>query len=178
MHKRNIEIKASSNQHEKIRALLLSLNADFIGKDHQVDTYFKVPHGRLKLREGTIENNLIHYLRGDQAGPKQSNVILYKSQPNSSLKSILETSLGIMAVVDKQREIYFIENIKFHIDTVNSLGTFVEIEAIDSDGSNSLAKLQEQCNHYMDLFEIQTSDLVSVSYSDMIMEKLQDGTEK
>src|SRR3989344_6657644 len=108
----NIEIKAKSNNQDKIRDILKSRNADFKGIDHQIDTYFNVNFGRLKLREGKIENFLIYYDREDKEGPKQSNVILFKSDPKSSLKEILKTSLGALIVVDKQREIYFIENVK------------------------------------------------------------------
>ena len=168
----NIEIKAKCNDHEKIRSILKSHNADFKGTDHQIDTYFKVNNGRLKLREGNIENFLVFYEREDKEGPKQSDVILFKSDPNSSLKEILLTSLGTLVVVDKQREIYFIENVKFHIDTVKNLGTFMEIEAIDIDGSFGKEKLLEQCQNYLDLFGIPKNDLISVSYSDLLLQKI------
>ena len=167
----NIEIKAKCNDHEKIRSILKSRNADFKGTDHQIDTYFKVNNGRLKLREGNIENFLVFYEREDKEGPKQSDVILFKSDPNSSLKEILLTSLGTLVVVDKQREIYFIENVKFHIDTVKNLGTFIEIEAIDSDGAFGKEKLLEQCENYLQLFGIPKDDLISVSYSDLLLKK-------
>ncbi len=167
----NIEIKAKCNDHEKIRSILKSRNADFKGTDHQIDTYFKVNNGRLKLREGNIENFLVFYEREDKEGPKQSDVILFKSDPNSSLKEILLSSLGALVVVDKQREIYFIENVKFHIDTVKNLGTFMEIEAIDSDGSFGKEKLLEQCQNYLDLFSVSKNDLISVSYSDLLLQK-------
>lgn len=72
----NVEIKARCNDHEVIREYLKARDADFRGVDHQIDTYFHVPHGRLKLREGEIENFLIHYERSDQDGPKQSHVTL------------------------------------------------------------------------------------------------------
>lgn len=165
----NIEIKARCNNHEKIRSVLKSRNADFKGTDHQIDTYFKVNNGRLKLREGNIENFLVFYEREDKKGPKQSDVILFKSDPNSSLKEILLKSLGTLVVVEKQREIYFIENVKFHIDTVKNLGTFMEIEAIDSDDSFGKEKLLEQCENYLQLFDIPKSDLISVSYSDLLL---------
>lgn len=58
-----IEIKARCLDQDKVRNILIGENADFKGKDHQIDTYFNVHNGRLKLREGTIENNLIHYER-------------------------------------------------------------------------------------------------------------------
>jgi adenylate cyclase, class 2 len=167
----NIEIKAKSNNQELIRKILQSKNADFKGLDHQIDTYFKVNFGRLKLREGNIENSLIHYQRENKEGPKQSDVTLFKSDPESSLKEILSKALGILVVVDKKREIYFIDNVKFHIDAVEGLGTFIEIEAIDNDGNIGKKRLLEQCQSFLDLFKISQEDLVSVSYSDLLLEK-------
>lgn len=168
----NIEIKARSIKHEKIRSILRAYHADYRGTDHQIDTYFNVPIGRLKLREGNIENSLIQYSREDKAGPKQSDVVLYKSTPGSSLKEILTKSLGILAIVDKQREIYFINNVKFHLDNVRDLGTFVEIEAIDKNPSIGKEKLLEQCNHYLNLFGIKPQDLESHSYSDLLIKRI------
>lgn len=165
----NIEIKAKSNNQDLIRGILKSKNADFKGVDHQIDTYFKVSDGRLKLREGGIENYLIHYQRENKEGPKQSDVTLFESVPKSSLKEILTKALGVLVVVDKKREIYFIDNVKFHVDLVEGLGTFVEIEAIDNDGSIGKDKLLEQCQFFLDLFEISQDDLISVSYSDLLL---------
>jgi adenylate cyclase class 2 len=167
----NFEIKARSDNQGQIREILKSRNADFKGIDHQIDTYFKVNFGKLKLREGEIENHLIHYQREDKEGPKQSNVTLFESQPDSSLKDILVKALGILVVVDKKREIYFIDNVKFHIDEVKELGTFIEIEAIDIDGTFGKEKLLKQCRFYFDLFKISQKDLISVSYSDLLLKK-------
>ena len=167
----NIEIKAKSNNQDAIREILKSKNADFKGIDHQIDTYFKVNNGRLKLREGKIENHLIHYQRENKEGPKQSDVTLFKSDPKSSLKEILTKALGILVVVDKKREIYFIDTVKFHIDVVEDLGTFVEIEAIDNDGTIGKDRLLEQCQFFLDLFKISQEDLISVSYSDLLLKK-------
>lgn len=167
----NIEIKARCNNQEAIREYLTVNNADFKGIDHQVDTYFIVPNGRLKLREGDIENFLIHYERSDQEGPKQSKVTLYASQPGSTLKDTLTNALGILVVVDKKREIYFIDNVKFHIDVVDNLGTFIEIEAIDYDGSIGKDELNEHCNKYLNALGISDEDLISVSYSDLLLQK-------
>ncbi len=80
-------------------------------------------------------------------------------------------SNGVLTVVDKKREIYFIDNVKFHIDTVQDLGTFMEIEAIDDGGDIGKEKLLQQCNEYLKSFEISESDLISVSYSDLLLEK-------
>jgi predicted adenylyl cyclase CyaB len=167
----NIEIKAISKNQEEIRNILKSKNAEFKGTDHQIDTYFNVSFGRLKLREGNIENHLIYYQRENKEGPKQSDVILYKSDPDSSLKEILTKALGVLVVVDKIREIWFIGNVKFHIDTVNELGTFVEIEAMGTEENTGKDKLLEQCRYFLDLFKLQKDDLISVSYSDLLMGK-------
>ncbi len=167
----NIEIKAKSNNHNKIREILKSKNADFKGKDHQTDTYFNVRRGRLKLRQGKIENSLIYYDRENKKGPKQSNVTLFKLLPKSSLKKLLTKALGILVVVDKQREIYFIDNVKFHIDSVKGLGNFIEIEAIDKDGNIEKAELLKQCQFFLDLFKISQGDLISFSYSDLLLKK-------
>lgn len=165
----NIEIKARCHQPDVIRQILLKYQADFLGTDHQIDTYFNVSTGRLKLREGTIENYLIHYQRNNQLGPKQADVLLYSTKPEGNLKHVLTAALGILTVVDKQREIYFIDNVKFHIDCVNDLGNFVEIEAIDDNGSHSVEQLQVQCQQYIELLGIQKTELQSESYSDMLL---------
>ncbi len=165
----NVEIKARCNAYEKVRKVLKSRNADYKGIDHQIDTYFKVNFGRLKLREGNIENYLIFYDRENKEGPKESKVILFENVPDSSLKNILVKALGVLMIVDKQREIYFIGNVKFHLDTVKNLGEFMEIEAIDMDGSIGKEKLFNQCQSYLDLFQISKADLISDSYSDLLL---------
>ena len=167
---KNVEIKARCLQIEQIKSILEKKQAEFKGVDHQIDTYFKVREGRMKLREGNIENNLIHYLRSDQAGPKTSMVKLYQSSSPTTLKLVLEKALGILTVVDKKRAIYFIENVKFHLDEVQQLGSFIEIEAIDTDGSISEMELLDQCKYYMQLFHIKENDLVKNSYSDLILQ--------
>ena len=167
----NVEIKAKCSNHAQIEQILIARQARFIGLDHQIDTYFKVPNGRLKLREGNIENTLIFYDRSNQAGPKKSDIILYHVQPDAALKAILEKTNGVLAVVDKQRKIFFIDNVKFHLDEVLGLGSFVEIEAIDTELGLGYDYLLQQCSFYMDLLGIQEVDLLTNSYSDMVMEK-------
>jgi adenylate cyclase, class 2 len=163
----NIEIKARSNDHDCIRSMLQNSGADFKGTDHQIDTYYHARNGRFKMRRGNIENVLVFYERDDKAGPKHSKVMLYHD-PQPGLDMMLEKANGIMVRVDKNREIYFIENVKFHLDTVVGLGTFVEIEAIDLTGSLGKEKLHQQCTHYMRLFGIRDEDLITKSYSDLL----------
>jgi len=168
----NIEFKARCPDPDRIRQILTSKNADFKGVDHQIDTYFNVEKGRLKLRQGNIENHLIYYEREDVAGAKRSDVVLHPVQGGDSLKKILSRSYGVLAVVDKEREIYFIENVKFHIDQVKGLGSFVEVEAIDNEGAIDPVFLKEQCDAYQDLFQIGVDDMLAISYSDMILQQV------
>lgn len=164
----NVEIKARCSHTDQIRLVLKQHKAVFRGVDRQVDTYFKLPHGRLKLREGNIENYLIHYDRPDTPGPKRSIVTLYKPPSDPALREILSRSLEIHAVVRKTREIYHLENVKFHIDQVDGLGQFIEIEAIDDSGTLAEVALRAQCEKYVTLFRIPPDELVECSYSDMI----------
>lgn len=168
----NVEIKARCTNPAFIRDYLLSNNAEYRGTDEQTDTYFHVPHGRLKLREGNIENNLIYYERSNQAGPKDSHFQLVKINDAAGLKEVLAKANGIKTVVKKKREIYYIGNVKFHIDEVPGLGSFVEIEAGNIVADLSKEQLKEQCDYYLKVFNIKPEYLIEVSYSDMLIENL------
>ena len=165
----NFEFKAKTTELDNLEKKLLELNLKFIGEDNQTDTYFNVTKGRLKLREGNIENSLIYYERQNTAGAKQSDVLLYRHNPDKTLKDILIKLHGIKVIVEKIRKIYFIDNVKFHFDTIPELGTFIEVEAIDNDGNLGIEKLKEQANKYAALFNIKPSDYISLSYSDLIL---------
>jgi adenylate cyclase class 2 len=167
----NVEIKARCNDPSFIRNYLVNRGADFKGLDEQTDTYFNVTDGRLKLREGSIENNLIFYKRNDQPGPKRSHFHLVKIQDAAGLKHALERSCGIKMIVKKSREIYYIDNVKFHIDKVPGLGSFIEIEAGNILADKTEPELSDQCNFYLKEFHVQADDLIAESYSDMLLEK-------
>ncbi len=169
----NIEIKAKSSeeQQEQIKRILKQNFAKFIGVDNQTDIYFKVEEGRLKLRKGDIENYLVYYNREDKEDLKQSNVELYPLLKHSYLENIIRKTHDILVIVNKKREIYFIDNVKFHIDDVQELGRFIEIEAISKDGTIQIEKIKEQCEYYKSLFNINDKDLIKDSYSDMLLNK-------
>lgn len=196
----NVEFKARCGDLERVRGILQQRSARHVGRDHQVDTYFRAERGRLKLREGSIEKALIHYDREDRSGPKTSDVTLvdlgtraggapggeYDWPPEASvdpknkaplsvdtegLKQALRRAMGELVVVDKQRDIYFIDNVKVHLDTVEGLGTFVEAEAIADAEHTDKATLRYQCEELLDAFGIAENDLIDVSYSDMILQR-------
>lgn len=165
---KNIEIKAYCSHPDRAMQILLDEGADFMGEDHQVDTYFKVNHGRLKLREGNIENALIAYKRENTSSTKQSDFMLYHSVEPAKLKEMLSKTLGINVIVDKSRKIFFIDHVKFHIDHLDGLGNFIEIEVTDPKDIRSVETMHTTCRHFMKLLEISDKDLISHSYSDMI----------
>lgn len=175
----NFEFKAKTTELNKLEKKLSELKPTFIGEDNQTDTYFNVTKGRLKLREGNIENSLIYYERKNTADVKQSEVLLYQhnsalpaGQAGNTLKNILIKLHGIKMVVTKRRRIYFIDNVKFHFDTVTGLGTFIEVEAIDTDGSLGIEILKERTNKYAVFFDIKPLDFIALSYSDLILKKI------
>lgn len=162
-----VEIKARCHHPARIRAILKKHKALFKGLDCQVDTYFRVPSGRLKLREGNIENALIFYKRADSKRSKRCEAVLHPCAKGTPLKKILAGTLGVLTCVDKKREIYFIRNAKFHVDRVKKLGNFVEIEVFGP--AQATARLKRQCAFYQKLLGIRARDLVADSYSDQLL---------
>jgi len=163
------EFKARLENDVRVRAALKKLRARYVGMDHQVDTYFRVPAGRLKIREGRIENALVFYQRSNAKRARQSKVELARLQRRNSIRAVLTSALGVLAVVDKRREIYFVGNVKIHLDRVRGLGKFVEVEAIARGGS--LAKVRGQARAFQKLFGISDADIVPQSYSDLILRR-------
>ncbi len=170
----SIEIKARIYNHDSIRAFLKRHHADYRGEDHQVDTYFTVRQGKLKIREGTIENSLVHYERQEIKGPKRCEYSIVHFKPGDpvlqQLKKMLESAVGILVVVEKKREIYFLDTIKFHLDRVDGLGTFFEIEVGKSELCDEAGQYG-QCKELLMQLDIGEEHLLTGSYSDMMLAK-------
>jgi adenylate cyclase class 2 len=165
----NFEFKARFSDEKRVRAVLKELRARFLGTDRQVDTYFAVPSGRLKLREGRIENALIFYRRPDAKRARLAHVEIMLLPRRNSIRKILASALGVLVVVKKRREIYFAGNVKVHLDQVRGLGKFLEVEAISQTGAVRKARLQAQ--KFMKLFGVSTADIIPESYSDLIISR-------
>jgi predicted adenylyl cyclase CyaB len=165
----NFEFKARWKDEPRVREALKRLGARFVGTDHQIDTYFRVPSGRLKVREGRIENALIFYRRSNVHRPRRAAVEMMLLSRRNSLRAILARALGTLAVVDKRREIYFVKNVKIHLDRVRQLGKFIEVEAISRTGDAK--KIRSQARQFQKLFGITAKDIVAESYSDLILAK-------
>lgn len=161
----NFEFKARLRDEKVIRAALKRVRARYLGTDHQVDTYFRVPRGRLKVREGRIENALIFYERANSPRARRAKIEMTLLPGRNAVRAILARTFPVLTVVDKRREIYLAGNVKIHLDRVRGLGRFVEVEAISRSGS--LAKVRQQARRFQKLFQIPNRDLVGQSYSDM-----------
>ncbi|MFD2245157.1 class IV adenylate cyclase [Pontibacter ruber] len=164
----DITIKARCYNPAKVESILLEHGAQYVGLDVQTDTYYEADYGKLKHRQGNIENVLIHYNRKSGGGTKQTEVLLYLKHPGAETINQICGSQKVLAQVKKLRKIFFIGNVKFHIDYLEELGHFVEIEAIDLDGSLGLDMLNQQCHYYKELLQIEEDDLVTSAYTDLI----------
>lgn len=164
----NVEIKARIDNPNMIREIIRKYADRSKGVDHQVDTHFRVRDGRLKLREGEIESRLIFYRREDACGPKRADLKVLHLQATEELKRRLLNDLELISVVDKRRDIYYVGNVRFHIDHIEALGDYVEIEAQDERNERTEEELLEQCRYYMNLLGIEEADLVAGSYADMM----------
>jgi adenylate cyclase, class 2 len=166
----NLELKARLADLSTARDTATTLATDRLGVQHQVDTYFQCPHGRLKLREiDGYHVELIAYQRPDQLGPKASNYqrVLIAEAEAESLKKALTGTLGIRCVVQKRREIFLLHNIRIHLDEVNGLGSFLEFEAV-LDSPDQEAAARAQLVVLLTHFGLQQGDLLSGSYGEML----------
>lgn len=164
---RNIELKARLQAHESAPAVCESLQAVPQGDIHQIDTYFKVPEGRFKLREAQPgRTELVFYHRPDTAGPKGCDYSLQEA--DGAIKAILTEALGVLAVVDKIRTLYLWHNVRIHLDKVAGLGHFIEFEAVmapDQDDAEGYARLDE----LICAFGLKHADMERESYLELVL---------
>ena len=165
----NIEIKAHNRNPARLRARANSLATERVGIDQQVDTYFHTREGRLKLRESSLSgSHLVLYLRPDERGPKRSDYQLIPIAGEARLKNLLERLLGVECVIKKEREILLYENVRIHLDQVETLGDFLELEAVFDGNPAGEYEQQRKVQFLMRELGVQESDLISTSYEDLL----------
>lgn len=134
---RNVELKARDPRPETTLAAALALGASDEGMLVQRDTYFAARDGRLKLREEDRRGaQLISYVRADAAEARTSSYLRVDVPNPAALRQALEASLGVSVVVEKRRHLLLAGATRIHLDDVDGLGRFVELEAVaeaDSD---------------------------------------------
>jgi predicted adenylyl cyclase CyaB len=166
--RRNLELKARHADLAAARAAALRLGARPAGIEAQTDTYFRVPHGRLKLR--VIDDAfavLIWYERPDGVTARLSAYHLVPVPDPLALKTALSGALGVRGDVRKRREILLWYNVRIHLDDVAGLGTFVEFEAVlgpEDDERTAVECLDELCRQ----LAIQPAERIGSCYADML----------
>lgn len=162
----NLEFKARVTDLAAFHAAAKRLGASDAGILEQVDTYFKVGQGRLKLREiNDTDAMLIHYDRSEDAAQRWSHFRVAKVVEPEGMKAVLTAANGLRGVVAKRRHLYLWQDCRIHLDQVEGLGDFVEFEVI-SEGVT--------CNDWdrmealMTTFGLRESDGIRASYSDLL----------
>ncbi|MDE0503485.1 MAG: class IV adenylate cyclase, partial [Candidatus Poribacteria bacterium] len=164
---RNLELKAEYESIELVHANLKALEAKCSGNLCQVDTYFNVPKGRLKLREVKgYGGTLVYYERPDSAGSRYSRYQLCDIENHTTFKQMMSDVLGVKVVVEKNRELWFYGNTRIHLDKVLNLGEFIELETVIRDQSEAEALAEH--NHVKDALHISAAILIPVSYCDLL----------
>jgi homotetrameric cytidine deaminase len=157
---RNLEIKARDADPRRSLELALELGAEDRGEIAQRDTYFGHANGRLKLREqdpGDAE--LIQYRRPDEAGPRVSDYRVVPVGEAEALREALDAALGTLVVVEKSRRLLLWEGVRIHLDEVEGLGSFLELEAPGE--GDRLSDLRAK---------LEIGDPVAGGYSDLLLE--------
>jgi homotetrameric cytidine deaminase len=164
----NVELKAVDRDPEATARRCRTLGATASGELRQIDTYFLVRRGRLKLRSGG-ESELIAYGRPDGAQATESRYVLAPVSAPAELAEALEAALGTVVVVSKRRRLFLWEGVRIHLDEVDGLGSFVEFEAVLPDAGDAetargkVARLRAELG-------IEDDALVSVGYADLLMD--------
>ena len=171
----NVEIKAQiePSEFDSLRKRAASIATDGPIELVQTDTFFNCPNGRLKLRtfvDSTAE--LIAYMRPDEEGPKTSDYVRSVCDGKTMLDA-LTRSLGVIGGVKKQREVFLVNQTRIHLDRVDGLGTFLELEVVleQSFGPNAVEKGEQIANEILSKLEVDKSCLISGAYLDLLLKQ-------
>ena len=164
----NIEIKAYARNFEEIRRRAETLTDKPVEVLPQEDTFFNTPQGRLKLRLLSANSGqLIYYTRPDREGPKRSDYHISLTTDPENLKRVLELAYGIRGVVRKTRYLYLVGQTRIHLDDVEGLGKFMELEVVLRKGQSD-AEGQAIAEGLMANLGVESSDLIEGAYMDLL----------
>lgn len=162
----NVEYKSELRDISLARTIAASLGALHADTLVQTDTYFRVPDAKLKKRE-TVGHptEYIFYSRAARTKPKLSNFTIYSEA--QAAERFGSSPLPVLLVVKKTRELWLLKGVRIHLDQVESLGNFLEFEALVTPDRN-LAK----CHHLMDELRLAFShalgEAIAVGYAELI----------
>ncbi|CAL8386629.1 unnamed protein product [Boreogadus saida] len=167
----NVEIKARVDSVSLFaqKASALSQSDGTVIK--QQDTFFHCSQGRLKLRDFMNgSGQLIFYDRPDTDGPKLSNFSISPTSDPQSLREVLSAALGVMGEVLKERRLFLIGQTRVHLDTVEGLGDFMELEVMMRP-DQTVAEGQQVAEELMRQLDVSEASLVSGAYMDLLLQK-------
>ena len=164
----NIEIKARVRDFEQIQSRAEHLSDTPVQIIPQEDIFFNVEKGRLKLRIlASDQSQLIYYTRPDQEGPKRSDYHISLSPDPQNLRRVLELAYGIRGVVRKTRYLYLVGQTRIHLDDVEGLGQFMELEVVLEEGQGD-AEGQRIAEGLMFGLGVERGDLIDGAYMDLL----------
>lgn len=164
---RNIELKARCGDLARAAGAAESLGATRAGVLVQTDTYFRVPQGRLKLREAAGRSaELIYYERANETRLRDSAYYVLPTPAPAETRAALSKALGVRGVVRKRRELWMYHNVRIHLDEVEGLGSFVEFEAVIASPADE-APSHERLARLTAALAIRDEDRIAGSYSDL-----------
>ena len=164
----NIEIKAHARNFPEMMKRARTLSDSPAETIPQEDIFFNVPQGRLKLRIlAPVRAQLIYYTRPDQEGPKRSDYHIVETSDPENLKRVLELAYGIRGVVKKTRYLYLVGQTRIHLDDVEGLGQFMELEVVMREGQSD-AEGQMIAEGLMTSLGVERSDLLEGAYMDLL----------
>jgi homotetrameric cytidine deaminase len=166
--RRNVELKARDADPRRTLERALALGASDEGALRQRDTYFRPARGRLKLREEEPgAAHLVAYTRPDGEAARTSEYRLAPVADADAAREALDAALGTLVVVDKRRRLLLWEGVRIHLDEVEGLGAFVELEAV-AEAESDLTREHELVARLTD--ELGLGERVAVSYSDLLLD--------
>jgi predicted adenylyl cyclase CyaB len=168
---RNVEIKARLANYQTQFDLARKLSGEPGERIHQTDIFFLCDNGRLKLRvfdDGHGE--LIFYQRANETGPKLSDYVLSRIDDPESLREALSKAYGVLAIVVKERMLFLHGRTRIHLDQVEDLGSFLELEVVLDEQEEAAAGRQE-AESLMAQLRIESDALVDRAYVDLLLER-------
>src|SRR5690349_24850252 len=164
----NIEIKARVRDFNEIRRRAEQLSDRPVEMISQEDIFFHTPQGRLKLRVLSQDKaQLIYYTRPDQEGPKRSDYHIFLTSDPENLKRVLELAHGIRGIVRKTRYLYLVGQTRVHLDDVEGLGQFMELEVVMREGQSD-AEGQAIAESLMTSLGVERTGLLEGAYMDLL----------
>jgi adenylate cyclase, class 2 len=166
--RRNIELKAVDLAPARSMDACRTIGAREEGEIWQRDAYFAVPYGGLKLREERPGRpHLIQFERADEAQHRESRYRIVATEDPETMLDALTAAVGLRIVVTKRRRLFLWESVRIHLDDVEGLGTFIELEAVASPESD-LSPERELIARLRTAFAIDDSRLLASGYAALL----------